>query len=196
MARIKLSKSELSRQGKQLKSFKQFLPSLDLKRRQLMGERAKAIAAIRKTEQEIATLEQDVGRELLMLSNENVDLTDIVRVTGYEVREENVVGTRLPVLDSIAVEVRPYGFLTRPHWVDRLVEYLRQALELRVRLQVEHHRVERLEQAVKTVTQRVNLFEKVLIPGAQKNIKHIKIYLSDIERAGVVNAKIAKRKTA
>jgi V/A-type H+-transporting ATPase subunit D len=196
MARLKLSKSELNRQGKQLKTFKQFLPSLDLKRRQLMGERAKAVAAVRKTEEEIAELEQAVGRELLMLSNENVDLTDIVRVTGYDIAEENVVGTRLPVLRSIDVEVRPYGFLTRPHWVDRLVEYLKRALELRIRLQVEHHRVERLERAVKTVTQRVNLFEKVLIPGAQNHIKRIKIYLSDVERAAVVNAKIAKRKHA
>ncbi len=194
MARLKLSKSELSRQTKQLKTFNQFLPSLDLKRRQLMGERAKAIAAIRKTEEDMVALEQAVGRELLMLSNENVDLTDIVRVTGYEVSEENVVGTRLPVLESIAVEVRPYGLLTRPHWVDRLAEYLKQALELRIRLQVEQHRVQLLERAVKIVTQRVNLFEKVLIPGAQKHIKRIKIYLSDVERAAVVNAKIAKRK--
>ena len=74
MARLKLSKSELSRQSKQLKTFQQFLPSLDLKRRQLMGERAKAVQAIRKTEQEIEALEADIERELPMLSNERIEL--------------------------------------------------------------------------------------------------------------------------
>jgi V/A-type H+-transporting ATPase subunit D len=46
------------------------------------------------------------------------------------------------------------------------------------------------------VTQRVNLFEKVLIPRARKSIQRIRVYLSDEERAAVVRSKIAKRKQA
>ena len=53
-----------------------------------------------------------------------------------------------------------------------------------------------MEQAVTTITQRVNLFDKVLIPRAAANIKKIRIYLSDKEREGVVRAKTAKSKTA
>jgi V/A-type H+-transporting ATPase subunit D len=40
----------------------------------------------------------------------------------------------------------------------------------------------------------VNLFEKVLVPRTRNNIRRIRIYLSDSERAAVVRAKIAKRK--
>jgi V/A-type H+-transporting ATPase subunit D len=44
------------------------------------------------------------------------------------------------------------------------------------------------------VTQRVNLFDKVLIPQAEANIRRILVYLGDAERAAVVGAKIAKGK--
>jgi len=48
--------------------------------------------------------------------------------------------------------------------------------------------------AERVATQRFNLFEKVLTPQTEANIKKIKIYLSDAERAAVVNSKIAKKK--
>jgi len=69
-------------------------------------------------------------------------------------------------------------------------------MELRIRAQVEERRLALLEQAVKTITQRVNLFDKVLIPRARQNIKRIQIYLSDLQTAAVVRSKIAKRKRA
>ena len=55
-------------------------------------------------------------------------------------------------------------------------------------------RLDRLREAERTVTQRFNLFDKVLIPRTRSTIKKITIYLSDAERAGVVKSKIAKRK--
>ena len=53
-----------------------------------------------------------------------------------------------------------------------------------------------MQGAVRRVTQRVNLFEKVLIPNAKQNIARIQIFLSDVERAAVVTSKIAKAKRA
>jgi V/A-type H+-transporting ATPase subunit D len=196
MARLALNKSSLSRQQSQLKTFERFLPSLDLKRRQLLAERNKARIALQRTREAIAQFTVDVGERLPMLSNNEIALRGLVRLTGVNLTEENIVGTRLPVLAGIAVEVRAYPLMARPHWVDAVVRELRVVLELRVRAQVEERRLALLEAAVKTITQRVNLFEKVLIPRARRNIKHIRIYLSDAERAGVVNSKIAKRKRA
>ena len=196
MARLALNKSSLSRQQSQLKTFERFLPSLDLKRRQLLAERNKARIALQRPREAIAQFTVDVGERLPMLSNNEIALRGLVRLTGVNLTEENIVGTRLPVLAGIAVEVRAYPLMARPHWVDAVVRELRVVLELRVRAQVEERRLALLEAAVKTITQRVNLFEKVLIPRARRNIKHIRIYLSDAERAGVVNSKIAKRKRA
>lgn len=196
MARLALNKSSMSKQQSQLKTFERFLPSLDLKRRQLIAERNKAIVKWQRTGEEIQSYTHSVGERLPMLSNNEIDLRNLVHLTGATLSEENIVGTRLPLLQSIQVDVRDYPLMARPHWVDAVADELKAVMELKVRAQVEERRVTLLEAAVRTITQRVNLFDKVLIPRAKRNIKRIKIYLSDAERAGVVNSKISKRKRA
>ena len=141
-------------------------------------------------------LRERVAAQIPMLANREVDLAELVSVKSASLGEHNVVGTRLPTLESIEVEVRDYGYLAKPHWVDRLVVELTRMLELQVRLAVQQRRVELLNDAARKVTQRVNLFEKVLIPRASENIRKIRIYLADAERAAVVRSKIAKRNRA
>ncbi|EKE08245.1 MAG: V-type ATP synthase, subunit D [uncultured bacterium] len=51
-----------------------------------------------------------------------------------------------------------------------------------------------LEKELREVSIRVNLFEKVLIPRAQENIKKIKIFLGDQQLSAVAQAKVAKKK--
>ena len=194
MARLALNKASLTKLNRQLKAYKDFLPSLDLKRRQLLGEQAKAKQAISTLNQQLIALEPLIANDLLMLSNQEVDLTDIIKVVGVDVVKENVMGTRLPKLNGVDIQVQAYALLGRPHWVDPVVDALRTAVELRLQLQIAEQRLALLSQAVRKITQRVNLFDKVLIPQTQANIKKIRIYLSDAERAAVVNSKIAKRK--
>lgn len=196
MARLQLSKSSLAREAKSLRTFERFLPSLDLKRQQLTAERAKAAKALTATHKEIEGFRQHAGEKLTMLANLNVDLTDLAKLTTVELRTENLVGTYLPTLERIEVEVRPYALLAKPHWVDNVAAMLHDMLELRIRVQVEERRIALLDAAVKTITQRVNLFDKVLIPRTKANIKGIKIYLSDEEMSAVVRSKIAKGKHA
>lgn len=196
MARLQLSKSSLARERKSLATFERFLPSLDLKRQQLMAERAKAAKSLAATRAEIAALEKDVGRSLRMLADRDVELTDLAKVTDVRLGTENIVGTRLPVVEAVDVAVRSYALMGRPHWVDAVAARLTEMLKLRIAVQVEAQRLALLDAAVKTITQRVNLFDKVLIPKTRRNIKRVQIYLSDAEKAAVVRSKIAKRKHA
>jgi V/A-type H+-transporting ATPase subunit D len=119
-----------------------------------------------------------------------------VHLKSAKLETENVVGVKLPVLVSLDVEMLEYGLLGRPHWVDRFAQLLRETIELQVRVQVERRRLQLLEVGVRKITQRVNLFDKVLIPRTREDIRRIRIYLSDTERAGVVQAKISKKKRA
>ncbi len=194
MARLSLTKASLSKQKRQLKTFEGVLPSLDLKRRQLSAEQGKARQVLAQTQKQLEAIEPEIAREIPMLSNELVDLTDIVKVIGVELVEENVMGTRLPKLNKMETEVREYALLGKPFWVDRLVELLKLALETQIQVQVAQQRLKLLDRAERVVTQRFNLFDKVLIPQTKANIKKIQIYLADAERAGVVNSKLAKRK--
>jgi len=194
MARLALNKATLSKQVQQLKIFERFLPSLDLKRKQLLTERVKAAAAFKVTEKKLAPIDNLIAEQFPMASREDVDLTGLVHVKHVALGQENVVGVKLPVLQSAEIEMREYGLLGRPHWVDRMAQLLRETIELKIRVQVERRRLDLLEVGVRKITQRVNLFEKVLIPRTRESIRRIRIYLSDTERAGVVQAKISKKK--
>jgi V/A-type H+-transporting ATPase subunit D len=174
--------------------FKQYLPSLDLKRRQLIAEQYQAAARLKQTEHAVEQCRRYVAENLPMLADTAVDLTGLVRVASVRVGRQQVIGHPMPVLESVAIEVRPYSTLATPHWLERAVGQLRLMLELQVRLRIEQRRLQVLEEAVKKITQRVNLFDKVLIPRTEMNIKKIGIFLSDAERAGVVRAKMTKRK--
>ncbi len=194
MARLSLNKSSLSRQGRQLKTYERFLPSLEMKRKQLLAERGKARAHLEGTRRAIEDLHHRVGRDLPMLANHEVEMDGLVSVDDVRLGVENLVGTRLPTLEGVDVRVRDYGLMAKPHWVDNVVLELTRMLELHLARQVAVRRLELLEMAVRKVTQRVNLFEKVLIPQARENIRIIRIALSDAERSAVVRAKIAKGK--
>lgn len=194
MAKLLLSKAALHKESAQLKRYRQYLPSLDLKRQQLMVERAKAEKELEQTDVLIKKLKETVIETLPMLADKYIELEGLVKVSSINIEEENVVGVRLPVLTDINITCRPYSYFSQPHWVDKVVEQLKKMLELQMRLQIQQQRLEVLQYAVKKVTQRVNLFDKVLIPRAQKNIRKIRIFLSDAERAGVVRAKLTKQK--
>ncbi|MBW2721362.1 MAG: V-type ATP synthase subunit D, partial [Deltaproteobacteria bacterium] len=164
----------------------------DLKRMQLTAELKRAQEQLAKDEAEVEGLKPRAAEQLPMLTNEEIDVSGLVQVDSVQVGEENVVGVKLPVLEEIQCTVREYSMLAKPHWVDVLVDLLKQMAELQVRVKVAAERVRRLEQAVRRTTQRVNLFDKILIPTTKKNIKRIQIFLGDTERAAVVRSKIAK----
>ncbi len=194
MARLQLNKSSLAHQAARLKTYERFLPSLDLKRQQLMAERAKARKALGAIDAEIDGLYDRIAHEVPMLGNDGVALEHLAKLEGYELGSENVVGIELPVLDRVDVAVRPYSALAKPHWVDDVASLLHDMLEARARAFVARRRLALLDDAVATVTQRLNLFDKVLIPTTRANIKKIRVYLNDQELASVVRSKIAKRK--
>lgn len=194
MARLRLNKSTLTKQARALRSYEEFLPALDMKRRQLMAEQNAARRRVAELERALAATGPEVAARCPMLSNTRVDVTDLVTVVGVNLGEENVLGARLPVLHGVQLRVHEYAFLGKPHWVDDVVIYISRALELNLQLQVARRRLILLEAAVRSITQRVNLFDKVLIPRTRAHIKKIRIYLSDLERAAVVTSKLAKAK--
>ena len=194
MAKLKLSKQSLHQQQEQLKLYKRLLPSLDLKRRQLTMEVQKARLQDAAARAAIEALETKIGEELPMLADAEVHLGELVQLKGYEVVEENVVGVRLPRLESLDCSVSEYSRLATPPWIDVLVQRLKDATEQYLRAEISGERLRILERAVRRITQRVNLFEKILIPGAKENIQRIRIFLGDAEKAAVVTSKLSKKK--
>lgn len=195
---LALNKTTLKQQRDQLKTFKKFLPSLDLKRQQLLAALKVARMELAETEQRYRDLEQRVAQTYPLLGSSTArtrNLASLIKIKSVNIGEQNLVGTRLPVAESVEFELTDYSRMVMPFWVDLMIANLREMAELNVLLQVRRERVRLLEHAARRITQRVNLFEKVLIPQAEQNIRKIVIFLSDQERAAVVRSKIAKSKS-
>ncbi len=194
MAKLALNKSALSKEKQRKASYGRYLPSLEMKQKQLLLERKKAEEALLQHEYDIESLEATVYQKLPMLAVMNIQMDGLVAVESFQLKEENLLGTKVPVLESIVFKRAEYGYLIRPHWFEELATSLEQVMHLKMEEQVLRIRLEKLKLAARTIVQRVNLFSKVLIPEADENIKKIGLFLSDQERAGVVRSKLAKQK--
>ncbi len=193
LSRLTLDKSTLARKRGDLKLYERFLPSLELKRRQLLATERQARRAMAALEAELAEAHRAAEPILPFLGWEPLSLEGLVRVETVQVGRENVVGVHLPVLERLEVVRTPYSFFGRPHWVDPLVDVLERLARLTVEHDVALERARRLKKGLDTITQRVNLFEKVLIPRTKDDIRTIQLYLADAERAAVVRSKLAKK---
>lgn len=194
---VALNKSSLKHERDQLGLYRKFLPSLDLKRQQLLSALKDARAKLEQIELEMQSLERSLAPLYPLLGADTVatrDLSQLVNVRSIGIDTENLVGVHLPALREVEIGVSAYSTLATPFWIDQFIEGLSRMAETRVRHQVYQRRVERLDLAGRRVTQRVNLFEKVLIPQSQQNIARIQIFLADQERSAVVRSKIAKSK--
>ena len=80
--------------------------------------------------------------------------------------KEDVLGLRLPTLRTVEFDTADYALLATPFWFDDLVICLKDMATSAAVAGVSR-RIARMQGAVRVrVTQRVNLFEKVLIPNA------------------------------
>jgi V/A-type H+-transporting ATPase subunit D len=191
---LRLNKTALKQERDRLNMARRFLPSLDLKRQKLLTELKQAEADAAALDAEIARTERNAEGLFAVMGAADLDLDGLVRVRAVDLDTQNVVGVRLPIFRSAAFAVFPYSTLAKPFWVDRLVSEVQAMATLRLRQQVARRRVSLLAAASRRATQRYNLFDKVIIPTARRNIARIQIALADAERAAVVRSKFAKAK--
>ena len=196
MATLSLNKSSLQQERGNLQLFERFLPSLDLKRQQLTAESKKAMQVLAEAEEGADKASRSLAGLLPILGSATMKLSGLVRIRRVDISEEDVLGVSLPVLRGVEFDMVDYSLLATPFWIDNLVTCLKEVVTYRIRLNVYRERVSRMQTAVRRITQRVNLFDKVLIPNAKRNIARIEIFLADVGRAAVVTSKIAKAKRA
>lgn len=194
--KIKKTRPELLKQRRALSAYERFLPTLLLKKQQIQMEilkvRADQAALQRRRDERLRAVEPWVA-----LFSESLPgpITRLVQVKTVHCSVRNVAGIALPVLHRVEYDIKPYSLPATPPWVDAGVAFLKELLELRETLRVLHDQERLLQKELRKVTQRVNLFEKVMIPQAKENIRTIRIQLAEEETAGVGRAKIAKNKS-
>jgi V/A-type H+-transporting ATPase subunit D len=195
MAEIKLTKNELRAQQIRLNQLQKYLPTLQLKKAMLQTEVADARVEINKCEEVYHRLRAEVEEYSGLLTEIlPIPITDAAKVVEVKKRYENIAGIEVPYFESIAFAEFTYNLFDTPPWVDPVAKGLRGLAEAQVRIDIAEEKWKALEKELREVSIRVNLFEKILIPRALKNIKKIKVFLGDMQLAAVSQAKVAKAK--
>lgn len=193
MEKTKLTKHELKRQKENLKRYKRFLPTLTAKKQQLQREIVRICAEVAERVHAIQAVKADMEPWIQLLAEE-VGLEELVKLKGIKTSEDNIAGVDIPLFRKVEIEVEPYDLMTTPLWVDSAVEAIRKITELEAEIAVGKVQIHKLKEELVITTQRVNLFEKVKIPEAMGAIRRITIHLGDMQTAGVVWARMAKKK--
>jgi V/A-type H+-transporting ATPase subunit D len=194
MAKIKKTKNELKAQREALQRYARFLPTLELKKQQLQREVRRAEAAL----QLCAVREQELLHGLRPWAGLLPTLSglgDYVRVEGLDVETVNVAGVNVPVLAGVRYAPPALDYFVTPVWLDDAITVLGELARLRAEALVLQRQRELLGEELRLTAQRVNLFEKVMIPSTLDNIRVIRIALGDAQTAAVSRAKLAKGKT-
>jgi V/A-type H+-transporting ATPase subunit D len=192
----KFNKTALKGQRDALSKYEKFLPILLLKKMQLQ-------LVIRQLEPVLEAKRRELEETLSrarpwakLLSEPSVDIEDYLQIQEVRTKKDNIAGVEVPEFDEVVYREFMYSLFATPVWLDIAVEVLRRLVALREELQVLLEKDKLLREELRTTTQRVNLFEKKLIPELRENIRKIKIFLGDEETAAVGRAKLAKGKLA
>jgi len=193
MAKIRLTKNELKKQKDALKRYNQYLPTLLLKKQQLQTELLKLHQEMEALKKEKAYAKAQIY-EWVDVFAEEVGMEDLVRLARVETSEGNIAGIDIPVFERAVFIDTPYDLVRMPLWVDRGIDALKEVMTVNVKMKILQEQDDLVREELRITTQRVNLFEKVMIPRTQENIRKIRIYLGDMQTAAVVTGKIAKDK--
>jgi V/A-type H+-transporting ATPase subunit D len=192
MAKIKLTKNELKKQKDSLKMYRRYLPTLMLKKQQLQGEIRLTDMRLKELHLAKENLDEGFKSWIGVFGETGFFKEDMVVITSLKTGYGNVAGVAIPVFESAEFSLAKYDLARTPLWLDKAVEAMKQVLLLDIEAQIVEEQKRRLDKELRTTTQRVNLFEKVMIPETRNNIKKIQVYLGDQQTAAVVRGKIAK----
>lgn len=191
--RFQYNKTALNNLQKQLKMRQKALPTLQNKESALRLEVLKAKNKSQKLIQDLSEAEKRYDY-LAPLWNEFdpglVSISDIDLVTV------KVAGVKCPELKGIHYEINPFNAFVKPAWYIDGVAILKELSKLGIESEVYKEKSRILDYQRKKTTQKVNLYEKVQIPGYQEAIRKIKRYMEDEENLSKASSKIVKERHA
>ena len=183
------NKTSLQGLEKDLKMRQRTLPTLQSKETALRLE-------VKRAKQELEELDREVDRRIKdydqMIALWGEFDTSLIHVDDVRMSVKKIAGVRVPVLDEVVYSTKEFSLFSSPKWFADGFEQLKAIADVGIRQEFVRRKVELLEYARKKTTQKVNLFEKVQIPGYQDAIRKIKRFMEDEENLSKSSQKILK----
>jgi V/A-type H+/Na+-transporting ATPase subunit D len=116
----------------------------------------------------------------------------LVSISNVELSVKKIAGVKTPVLDNIEFEIREFSLISQPDWFLDGITILKELAAIGIERDFFYRKMQLLDHARKKTTQKVNLYEKVQIPGYEEAILKIKRFLEDEENLDKSSQKIVK----
>ncbi|MGP1447911.1 MAG: V-type ATP synthase subunit D [Candidatus Limimorpha sp.] len=189
--KFQYNKTSLNELNKQLKIRTRALPTLKNKESALRMEVKKAKE---RSESLVAQLDAELKSYEYMARLWNEFEPDLIAITDVKLKTVKIAGVPTPALEEVLYEVKEVNLFAKPLWYADGVQILKNLAQLGIESEIYTEVSRILDFQRKKTTQKVNLYEKVQIPGYNEAIRKIKRYMEDEENLSKASQKIVKNK--
>jgi len=187
--RFQYNKISLQSLNKQLKIRVQALPILKNKESALRIEVKRAKDQADEYEKELSVITNRYNQGVRLWSEFDAGLLKVKEVkTGFV----KIAGIRIPEFKDISFTINTFNLYENPGWFAEGIKILKEMATTLAKRDLMLKKMELLDHARKKTTQKVNLYEKVQIPGYEDAIRRIKRFLEDEENLSKSAQKIIK----
>lgn len=187
--KFQYNKTALNDLGKQLKSRERALPTIKSKESALRMEVKKAKKEADSYRNELENILKE--HEYMVALWGEFD-SNLISVVDVELQFSKLAGVSLPHIKQVIFDEKPYNLFSSPIWIGAGVELLKKIAQTGLNYELSNEKANILEHARKKTTQKVNLYEKVQIPGYKEAILKIKRFMEDEDNLSKSSQKIVK----
>lgn len=189
--KFQYNKTSLNELNKQLKMRTRALPTLKSKESALRME-------VKRAKQRSDALAQQLENEFssydYMAQLWNEFEPGLISVSDVRLRTVKIAGVATPALDEVLFDVKEINLFAKPMWYADGVRILKNLAQIGIESEIYTEVSRILDYNRKKTTQKVNLYEKVQIPGYNEAIRKIKRFMEDEENLSKASQKIVKNK--
>lgn len=187
--KFQYNKTSLGELGKQLKMRQKALPTIKSKESALRSEVKRAKDMVQQYNEEEKQL---IARYDYMIALWGEFDASILSIRDVVLTEQKIAGVRIPILQDVLFEEKVFDLFSSPAWYSDGLQLLKEIATLGIRREVFNRQMQLLDYARRKTTQKVNLYEKVQIPGYEDAIRKIKRFMEDEENLSKSAQKIVK----
>ncbi len=187
--KFQYNKTSLQSLEKKLKVRVRALPTLKSKESALRVEVKKSKDESKRLDSELNSIIKSYDNMVALWCEFD---TSLIKVADVKLGIKKIAGVKTPVLESIEFDEIGFSVFNKPKWYLVGIAILKKMVKIAIDREVFEKKMQLLEYGRKKTTQKVNLFEKVQVPGYEDAVRKIKRFMEDEDNLSKSSQKIIK----
>ena len=191
--KFQYNKTALQSLNKQLEMRVKALPTIKNKEAALRLEVKKAKNTVKKLDEKLSNRMQKYSTKPGIWNEFN---SDLILIDEIKTSTKKIAGVKTPIFEEVIFQQKDFSLFNNPTWFPEGISIVKELATIASEKDVFNQKMLILNHARRKTTQKVNLYEKVQIPGYEDAIRKIKRFLEDEENLSKSSQKIIKNRQA